>query len=108
MISYKPLNFQKKAINDLTEAFLHLWKKSDRQFPIVFQSPTGSGKTFTVAHFIRGLNHLPQWNEDKAFIWVTFSDDLAMQSRDKFFLKNFYFFKFFKNFSIFRSAHLIK
>src|SRR3990167_5833860 len=78
------LPFQKTAIDNLNEAFLKLWKKSDRQLPIVFKSPTGSGKTLTVAHFIRGLNHLPQWKEDKAFIWITFSDDLAMQSRDKF------------------------
>ena len=84
MPNFKPLKFQKKAIDDLNEAFLMLWKKQERQLPIVFKSPTGSGKTLTVAHFIRGLNHLPQWNLEKAFIWITFSDDLAMQSRDKF------------------------
>ena len=63
---------------------MRLWKRQDRQLPLVFKSPTGSGKTLTIAHFIRGLNHLPQWKIDKAFIWITFSDDLAMQSRDKF------------------------
>lgn len=84
MTTFNPLKFQKKAIDKLNETFLMLWKKSNRQLPLVFKSPTGSGKTFTIAHFIRGLNHLPQWNEDKAFIWITFSDDLAMQSRDKF------------------------
>jgi type III restriction enzyme len=84
MPAFNLLKFQKKAIDELNEAFLKLWKKTDRQLPIVFKSPTGSGKTLTVAHFIRGLNHLPQWNEDKVFIWITFSDDLAMQSRDKF------------------------
>jgi len=84
MPTFNPLKFQIKAISDLNEAFLRLWKKSDRQLPLVFKSPTGSGKTLTIAHFIRGLNHLPQWNEDKAFIWITFSDDLAMQSKNKF------------------------
>jgi len=84
MPNFKPLKFQKKAIDDLNEAFLMLWKKQEKQLPIVFKSPTGSGKTLTIAHFIRGLNHLPQWNLEKAFIWITFSDDLAMQSRDKF------------------------
>jgi type III restriction enzyme len=84
MQTYNQLNFQRDAINNLTKTFLRLWKLHEKQLPIVFKSPTGSGKTFMVAHFIRGLNHLPQWSEDKAFIWVTFSDDLAMQSRDKF------------------------
>jgi type III restriction enzyme len=27
---------------------------------------------------------MPTWDYDKAFIWITFSDDLAMQSKDKF------------------------
>ena len=84
MPSFNLLKFQKKAVDDLSEAFLMLWKKPERQLPLVFKSPTGSGKTLTVAHFIRGLNHLPQWKVDKAFIWITFSDDLAMQSKDKF------------------------
>ena len=84
MSVFNLLPFQKKAIDDLNEAFLRLWKKKDRQLPLVFKSPTGSGKTLTIAHFIRGLNHLPQWKIDKAFIWITFSDDLAMQSKNKF------------------------
>ncbi|OGN22035.1 MAG: hypothetical protein A2915_03775 [Candidatus Yanofskybacteria bacterium RIFCSPLOWO2_01_FULL_41_34] len=78
------LSFQRDAIEALTTVFVQQWKKAGRQLPIVFKSPTGSGKTLMVAHFIRGLNHLPQWDENKAFIWITFSDDLAMQSRDKF------------------------
>jgi type III restriction enzyme len=80
----KPLEFQKEAKDKLTERFLNLWKNEKRQLPLVFQSPTGSGKTFMVSDFIRGLNKLPQWDVDKAFIWVTFSDDIAMQSKDKF------------------------
>ena len=78
------LTFQRDAIEALTTVFVQQWKKAGRQLPIVFKSPTGSGKTLMAAHFIRGLNHLPQWDEEKAFIWITFSDDLAMQSRDKF------------------------
>jgi len=84
MSIFNLLPFQNIAINDLNEAFLRLWKKQGRQLPLVFKSPTASGKTLTIAHFIKGLNHLPQWKIDKAFIWITFSDDLAMQSRDKF------------------------
>lgn len=78
------LPFQRDAIEDLTTVFVRQWKKAGRELPVVFKAPTGSGKTLMAAHFIRGLNHLPQWDENKAFIWITFSDDLAMQSRDKF------------------------
>jgi len=84
MSNFNPLRFQNTAIDALLETFVRLWKNNGRQLPLVFKSPTGSGKTFMTAHFVRGLNHLPQWNVDKAFIWITFSDDLAMQSRDKF------------------------
>lgn len=81
---FQPLQFQQNAVLRLTDIFLELWKKQERQLPIVFKSPTGSGKTFMVSLFIRGLNHLPQWKEDKTFIWITFSDDIAMQSKTKF------------------------
>jgi len=81
---FKPLEFQKDAIDDLTKVFVNLWTEDGRQLPLVFKSPTGSGKTFMVAHFLRGLNHLPNWDEDKSFIWITFSDDIAMQSKKKF------------------------
>lgn len=83
-MAFNLLKFQKEAVEELTSAFLKLWKKQGKQLPLVFKSPTGSGKTLTVANFMKGLNHLPQWNVDKVFIWITFSDDLAMQSKDKF------------------------
>lgn len=81
---FNPLEFQKDAIDELSKAFLNLWKKNEEQLPLVLKSPTGSGKTFMVSHFMRGLNHLPNWDEDKAFVWITFSDDIAMQSKNKF------------------------
>jgi len=84
MTTFNPLKFQKDAVTNLTDMFVSVWEQKDRQFPIVFKSPTGSGKTFMTSLFIRGLNHLPQWKKDKAFIWITFSDDLAMQSKNKF------------------------
>lgn len=84
MNQFNPLKFQKDAVADLAEMFVSLWKEKGRQLPLVFKSPTGSGKTFMTSLFIRGLNHLPQWKEDKAYIWITFSDDLAMQSKNKF------------------------
>ncbi|MFA6466408.1 MAG: DEAD/DEAH box helicase family protein [Patescibacteria group bacterium] len=84
MKNFNPLQFQKTAVENLTDIFISVWKQQGRQLPIVLKSPTGSGKTFITSLFVRGLNHLPQWKEDKAFIWITFSDDLAMQSKGKF------------------------
>lgn len=78
------LKFQRDTVDKITQTYLTLWKKEGRQLPLVFKAPTGSGKTYITALFVRGLNHLPQWSEDKAFVWITFGDDLAMQSRDKF------------------------
>jgi len=81
---FNPLPFQRDTIDKLLFTLTELWKKDSKQLPLVFKSPTGSGKTFMMAHFIRGLNKLPNWDMDKAFIWITFSDDLAMQSKKKF------------------------
>ncbi len=78
------LPFQLEAKEDLLSTFIKLWKKPEHQLPLVFKSPTGSGKTLMIAHFIQGLNHLPNWDYDKAYVWITFSDDLAMQSKHKF------------------------
>ena len=84
MAKFNPLPFQREAIDELKEIFVRLWVNPDRQLPLILKSPTGSGKTFTSASFINELNGLPNWDEDKAFIWITFSDDLAMQSKEKF------------------------
>ncbi len=81
---FNPLPFQRETIEKLLTTLTELWKKDNKQLPLVFKAPTGSGKTFMVAHFLRGLNKLPYWDEDKAFVWITFSDDLAMQSKKKF------------------------
>lgn len=84
MSRFSPLEFQKKAIEELTESFQKLWQQTDLQKCLVFKSPTGSGKTFMISNFIHGLNTLPNWDYDKAIIWITFSDNLAMQSKEKF------------------------
>lgn len=84
MSTFSPLEFQKVAIEKLTSAFLKLWEHPAPQRQLVFKSPTASGKTFMVSQFLHGLNSLPNWDFDKAFIWITFSDVLVMQSRDKF------------------------
>lgn len=81
--------FQETAIEALCENFKRLWRAPGRRLPLVFKSPTGSGKTFMVTSFINGLSSVEPFDEDVAWIWITFSDDLAMQSREKF---NEYFF----------------
>jgi type III restriction enzyme len=83
-MALKMADYQVETVEKLTEAFLTLWKTGRSQQPIVLKSPTGSGKTFMLAHFVKGLNHIPTWDDDKAFIWITFSEELALQSRDKF------------------------
>ena len=86
MAQFNMLPFQQNAVEELTAKFKDIWNKNyDNLHEIVFKSPTGSGKTFMVSNFINGLHTQPDWNEDVAFVWITFSDDLAMQSRDKFF-----------------------
>ena len=86
MAQFNMLRFQQNAVEDLTAQFKAIWyANNDFKHEIVFKSPTGSGKTFMVSNFINGLHTQPDWNEDVAFVWITFSDDLAMQSKEKFF-----------------------
>ncbi len=94
MAQYNSFPFQQKAIEELVDTFKNLWQTGNNRLEITFKSPTGSGKTFMTTHFIDSLNRQPDWDEDVAFVWITFSDDLAMQSRDKFYE---YFFPNFGN-----------
>lgn len=82
------LPFQENAVlgeNGLVNTFKKLWGTGARNLGITFKSPTGSGKTFMVSNFVRELQNDPAFGGDVAFVWITFSDDLAMQSRDKFY-----------------------
>lgn len=90
----KAYPFQEKAINLLTEKFIKLYNGGNYNCNLVFKSPTGSGKTFMTANFINSLNYLPEFEADIAFVWITFSDELAMQSKQKF---EEYFFPNFSN-----------
>lgn len=76
--------FQVKAIDELVCNIKNLWTKPERQIPIVFVAPTGSGKTYMTEKMICDLAQQPDWNQEVAFVWITFSDDLAMQSKEKF------------------------
>ncbi len=80
--------FQEKALESLTDEFLHKWKKESKQ-TIRFQAPTGSGKTVMMAQFVKELVNDPRLTEaNLAFLWVSIGGskdgDLASQSRKKF------------------------
>ena len=81
------LPFQEKAVlgeDGLVKTFKKLWATNNRNINLTFKSPTGSGKTFMVCNFLHHLQNDPEFGADVAFVWITFSDELAMQSRDKF------------------------
>ena len=78
------IEFQEQAVEELLSQFKKLWKQPQRQIPITLKAPTGSGKTYMTEKFICELSKQPDWVQDVAYVWITFSDDLAMQSRDKF------------------------
>lgn len=77
--------FQQKAIADLRKQFLELWKTTHRKLPLIFQSPTGSGKTVMIAQFLKDISDDPQFNPDKAFLWFSFSEESCIQSQKKLF-----------------------
>lgn len=84
MFTLKP--FQEIAISQLKEKFLTLWKLGDHNLNLTLKSPTGSGKTIMVAQFLRDIVSDPRFqNADVGFLWITNSDSLAMQSKDKLF-----------------------
>lgn len=83
------LKFQNDAIEELISKFKTLYKIQPDCFEntpkIILKAPTGSGKTFMTESFIYRLANQPDFDEDVAFVWMTCSDTLAMQSRDKFY-----------------------
>ncbi len=84
MLIIKP--FQEDAISRLKDKFLSLWKLGDYGLNLTFKSPTGSGKTVMMAQFLRDIVSDPRFSRtDCAFLWITNSDSLAMQSKDKLF-----------------------
>lgn len=79
-------DFQKVAIDQLSNTFLELWKTGNYRIPLVFKAPTGSGKTIMLAEFLRCLDDNYHFHEDKAYLWVSFGgDDSYNQSKDKLF-----------------------
>src|SRR5690606_29343942 len=84
MFALKP--FQENTIARLKDQFLNLWKSPHDNIPLVFKSPTGSGKTIMMAQFLRDLVGDPRfYGNDVAFIWLTFNEESYVQSKNKLF-----------------------
>ncbi len=84
MFPLKP--FQEIAVAKLKDQFLRLWKSSGIQLPLVFKSPTGSGKTVMLAQFLRDLVGDPRFvGNDVAFLWMSKGPTLVEQSKNKLF-----------------------
>lgn len=77
--------FQEDTIERLRKSFLNAWQTGERRIPLVLKSPTGSGKTIMAAEFLRQLVGDPQFQEQKAYVWVSISDEIVMQSKKKLF-----------------------
>lgn len=84
MFPLKP--FQERAVAELKDHFLGLWSMPSDQLPLVFKSPTGSGKTVMLAQFLRDLVGDPRFaGNDVAFLWMSKGPSLVEQSRAKLF-----------------------
>lgn len=84
MFALKP--FQESAVSQLKNEFLSLWKLPNQNIPLVFKSPTGSGKTIMLAQFLRDIVSDPRFEgNDVAFVWFSFSEDSYQQSKKKLF-----------------------
>lgn len=71
-------NYQIEAINQLM-AFTNLYLSTTKNETIVFQSPTGSGKTITMSRYILELTEKSA--EDLCFLWISIGKgDLQVQS----------------------------
>ena len=77
-------DFQKIAVDQMSNTFLELWKTGQYRIPLVFKAPTGAGKTIVMAEFLRCLDYNYQFHEDKAYVWVSFGGDESYnQSKNK-------------------------
>ena len=84
MFPLKP--FQEIAITKLKDQYLDLWKSGDNQLPLVFKSPTGSGKTVMLAQFLRDIIADPRFiGNEVSFLWMSKGPTLIEQSKKKLF-----------------------
>lgn len=69
--------FQVAAVKEISESFINLWRTQNYKLPLIFKSPTGSGKTIMMAEFLLSINDNYQFDDDKCYIWVSFGDDTS-------------------------------
>lgn len=84
MSSYKSLkNYQEKAVDKLIARSNELLKdNSIKNKTIVFQSPTGSGKTYMLSQYIKQIIE-EQENTELCFLWISIGKgDLHTQTYD--------------------------
>ena len=72
-------DYQKKAVKELFDEFKIMLKSSESGL-CVFQAPTGSGKTVTVADLLRKL--VRTYKDQLSFVWIA-PRKLHDQSKDK-------------------------
>ncbi len=71
-------NYQQNAIDQLMQ-FTEMFLKTPKNETIIFQSPTGSGKTITIARYIHELTK--ETKEDLCFLWISIGKgELQVQS----------------------------
>jgi len=72
--------YQEKAVNDLELAFESIVQKKQSDPSLIFQSPTGSGKTVIMAKFIERIASRED-SEEYCFMWVSIGKgELHIQS----------------------------
>jgi len=85
-------NYQENAINELSEKAFKLWGFPKYRQNLIFESPTGSGKTLMVAEFLKRFcedlpNRLDLRTKQVSFIWIS-PNKLYQQSHLS--LKNYF------------------
>ncbi len=86
MTNKTPKNYQEKAITKLISRSKELFEDNLDKKTIVFQAPTGSGKTFMMSQYIQRLINEYE-DKDLCFLWVSIGKgSLHIQSYDS--LKN--------------------
>ena len=72
-------DYQRTAINQLLQ-FTNIYLTTPKNETIVFQAPTGSGKTITIARYIQDIAE--ESDEDLCFLWISIGKgDLHRQSQ---------------------------
>lgn len=79
MLILKP--YQAEKVAELKSDFLKLLSK-EKPSSMVFEAPTGSGKTIMMQEFLRQVAEIPK-NRNLAFIWLSIGD-LSRQSKESF------------------------